>query len=264
MKRKKPLVSIILPTQNSSKFLRDCLQSVSSQSERQIEIIAIDDLSKDNSFKILSQYKKREKRLKIYKNKKRYGLSVTLNRAVKKAKGKFITFLNPEDTITKTRIKKQINFLISNPKVVGVGTQCIFIDNKNRKIGKSELPTEHQAIYQALVPGLSMEFETMMINREALPKDILKFDSNSKPFIYTDLLMKLTQYGELANLKQCLQFHKKDIENKSLNLDQMASFIKLWVKSVNIYIEQHEFHLVDFLMVLIRMLRFTFKINVNR
>lgn len=235
-KKQKPLVSVILPIQNSNKFLLECLKSLSSQSERRIEIIAIDDFSKDDSFKILKQYKKREKRLRLYKNKKKYGLVVTLNRSVKKAKGKFITFMNPKDTMTKTRLKKQLRFLISNPKLVGVGTQCLFFNHKNKKLGKSSFPPTHDDIYRTLLAGLSIEFETVMINREALPKDILKFNHNSKPFIYTDLFMNLVKYGELANLKQALQIHRKNRKSiNKLTMDNFASLFKLWLKSITIY-----------------------------
>lgn len=243
MKRKPPLISILLPIQNSSRFLRDCLESLTRQSEKRWEIIAIDDLSKDNSFKILSQYKKREKRLRVYKNKKRYGLAVTLNRAVRRAKGKFITFMNPNDIMTKTRLKKQLKYLLTNPKAVVVGTQCIFIDKKGRKLGKSEFP----------LPGLSLEFETAMINKEALPKDILKFNPNSKSFIYADLFLKIAQYGELTNLKQCLQFRRKDGKNPTtLNLDSAFSLLKLWTKSINLEKNSRNFGIIDFLFALIR------------
>lgn len=264
-KRRKPLISILLPIQNSSRFLRDCLESISCQSEKRWEIIAIDDLSKDNSFKILSQYKKREKRLRVYKNKKRYGLAVTLNRAVRRTKGRFITFMNPHDLVTKTRLKKQLKYLLTNPKAVVVGTQCIFIDNKNKKIGKSEFPKEHEAIYQALLPGLSLEFETAMINKEALPKDILKFNPNSKSFIYTDLFMKIAQYGKLANLNQYLQFRRKDSKNPTtLNLDYAFSLIKLWTKSINLGKNSRNFGIIDFLFALIRAMSITFKANLAR
>lgn len=241
-KKKKPLISILLPIQNSGRFLRDCLESIACQSEKRWEIIAIDDLSKDNSFKILSQYKKREKRLRVYKNKKRYGLAVTLNRAVRRAKGKFITFMNPNDIMTKTRLKKQLKYLLTNPKAVVVGTQCIFIDKKGRKLGKSEFP----------LPGLSLEFETAMINKEALPKDILKFNPNLKSFIYADLFMKIAQYGELTNLKQCLQFRRKDKEAKRVNLDYLISLLKLWTKSINLEKNSRNFGIIDFLFALIR------------
>lgn len=259
-KKAKPLISIILPVQNSSRFLRDCLESLTRQSEKRWEIIAIDDLSKDSSFEILKTYKKREKRLRAYKNKKRYGLAITLNRAVRRTKGRFITFMNPNDLTTKTRLKKQLKHLLSNPRAVVVGTQCIFIDKKGKKLGKSEFPKEHEAISQALLPGLSMEFETAMINREALPKDILKFNPNAKSFIYTDLFLKITQYGELANLKQCLQFHRKNSENISkLNLNYTASLIKLCTKSIAMYVNTYEFRLIDFFLTTIRILRLALK-----
>ena len=91
MEDKKPLVSIILPVFNSEKFLHFCLKSLIRQSYKNIEIIAIDDNSKDNSFKILKSFRKQDKRLHVSKNIKKYGFPVCLNRALKKAKGQFRT-----------------------------------------------------------------------------------------------------------------------------------------------------------------------------
>src|SRR3989344_9091430 len=89
----KPLVSILLPVHNSARHLADCLKSLVSQSYRQIEIIAIDDFSTDSSLKILKSVAKkypstgsgRGKKVRVYKNIKRYGVVMTLNRLLKRS-----------------------------------------------------------------------------------------------------------------------------------------------------------------------------------
>ncbi|MDP2637602.1 MAG: glycosyltransferase family 2 protein, partial [Candidatus Levybacteria bacterium] len=110
----KPLVSVLLPVHNSEKFLADCLKSLLSQSYRQIEIIAIDDKSSDNSLKILRSFSKKYKKLRVYKNIKRYGVVMTLNRLLKRAKGDYIAFMDASDISNRQRIKKQIEFIMGN------------------------------------------------------------------------------------------------------------------------------------------------------
>src|SRR3989344_7056951 len=131
---KKPLISILVPVHNSASNLEGCIRSIKKQSFRNLEVIAIDDFSSDKSFSILRKLKAKEKRLRIYRNVKRYGIAVTMNRLLAKAKGRYIAFADTDDLFTKNKLKFQLEFLEKNPQTAAVGTQCIFIDEKGRKI----------------------------------------------------------------------------------------------------------------------------------
>lgn len=242
MNNKKPLVSILLPVHNSSRHLTDCLKSLVFQSYRQIEIIAIDDFSTDNSLKILKSFAKKysssrkSKKLRVYKNVKRYGIVTTLNRLLKRAKGDYIAFMDAKDITSKQRIKKQIDFLLGNQGVVAVGSQCRFLNDKGRLIGKSSFPRENQFIYRSPLHGISMQFETVLINTTLIPKDLLRFQASSDHFIYSDVLMKLLPYGKFANLPQYFHYHRNDPKEYFGDLRiHLISLIKLWVKSIANY-----------------------------
>ncbi len=236
MKNSKPLISILLPVHNSASTLKECVQSLFAQSYRNIEVIAIDDKSSDKSYSILNNLKKRDKRLRIYKNVKRYGLAVTLNRLARKAKGSFVAFMDTDDFSSPNRLKKQLNFLLHNPEVVAVGSQCTFVDEKSKKIGRSDFPTENSLIYENPLHGISMQFETVLINKSLLPKDVLRFNLNSNPFIYSDIFMKLMPYGKFANLDQFLHFHRNDPKIYLSDVKRnIISLIKLWLKSKAFY-----------------------------
>jgi glycosyltransferase involved in cell wall biosynthesis len=236
MNNQKPLISILLPVHNANGALKECISSLLSQTYRNIEIIAIDDFSSDKSYKILNALKKKNKRLRAYKNVKRYGLAVTLNRLVKKAKGSFIAFMDTDDISSPNRLKKQLNFLLNNLDVVAVGSQCTFIDEKGKKIGRSDFPTENSLIYENPLHGISMQFETVLINKTLLPKDILKFNTGSNPFVYSDIFMKLMPYGKFANLDQFLHFHRNDPKIYLSDVKRnIISLIKLWIKSKAFY-----------------------------
>src|SRR5581483_89296 len=115
-----PLVSILLPIRNNQEHLLACLESIISQTYENIEIIAIDDHSTDESYQILRTFKKLDKRIRIFQNVKPYGLRLTLNRCVNRSKGQFIAFMNPDDMITKSKIARQVQFLLQNPKIAAV------------------------------------------------------------------------------------------------------------------------------------------------
>jgi glycosyltransferase involved in cell wall biosynthesis len=236
MNNQKPLISILLPVHNSEETLEQCVLSLLEQSYKNIEIIAINDKSSDRSSSILNALRKNDRRLRVYKNVKRYGLAVTLNRLVKKTKGNFIAFMDTDDFSSPNRLKKQLKFLLNNPEVVAVGSQCTFIDDKNKKIGRSDFPVEHNFISENPLHGISMQFETVLINKTMLPKDVLRFNTGSNPFIYSDMFMKLMPYGKFANLEDFLHFHRNDPRIYLSDVKRnIISLIKLWIKSKALY-----------------------------
>lgn len=234
MKLKPSVVSVILPVYNAGRFLEECLNSLELQTYQDIQVIAIDDHSRDNSVAILRQFKKRFPNFEIYRNKKRYGLAVCYNRALKRAQGKFVAFMNPQDINAVSRFKRQVSFLLNNPKTVAVGTQYTSIDEDNKKLVRSELPEEHESIYDTLIHTSSLHPETIMINRALLPKDLLYFKNNRYPFIFTEVFVKFFQYGRVANIRQSLYFHRESLKRTgrtSSKISKIVTMMKLWVSS---------------------------------
>ena len=234
----KPLVSIILPVFKSEQHLWVCLQSLSEQSFKDIEIVAVVDYLGDNSLKILRKYRKVEPRLRVYANLQRYGLASTLNRALRLSKGRYIAFMDPNGVALKSRISKQVAYLTKHPKVAAIGTQTTTIDNDGKSLIKSSFPLYHTDIYKHLIGGESMKPETVMLDKTRLPKDLLKFKKNTHyPFVYIDIFMKIGLYNELANINNLLvltrQFSKKN--NELLNLKKKMTFIKLLFESTTNY-----------------------------
>jgi glycosyltransferase involved in cell wall biosynthesis len=95
-KTSKPLVSVVIPTYNAELYIQKCVQSVSDQTYKNIEILVVDDCSKDNTKMIIECLK--IKNLKILKTKKNSGGPATpRNLGISKAKGKYIAFLDQDD-----------------------------------------------------------------------------------------------------------------------------------------------------------------------
>ncbi len=231
MNQNQPFVSILLPVCNQAQFIRDCLVSLKEQSYQNIEIIAIDDASKDDSHVMLKKFKKKDKRLRVYKNKKRYGIAICLNRALKKAKGSFIAFMNGNDVATRDRISRQVRFLMANPTIAAVGTQTAALNEHNKKTGKETFPNSNDEIVHGLLSGTSLQFETAMINKRMLPKDLLSFSHNTYPMVFSDLFAKLPSYGKIANLPWILYLRRKMTNQSENNIPNFFQLAKLWVTS---------------------------------
>ena len=93
-----PHISIIIPVYNTENCLDECLSSARNQIFKNIEIICINDESKDNSLKVLKQHRKKDRRVKIV-NQQHQGLSAARNMELKKVRGEYILFLDSDDVI---------------------------------------------------------------------------------------------------------------------------------------------------------------------
>ena len=239
MKYNETLVSVILPVCNAEHHLAACLDSLLRQTYQHIEIIAIDDDSRDGSYKILRSYAKNDRRLKLFRNKKRYGLGVCLNRAMKRARGKYVAFMNANDLSSLHRIKRQINFLTKNPGTVAVGSQQITLDWRSRRSARSSFPLIHEELYPTLVSGKKMQFESTIINKAKLPKDLLKFSNHPYPLIYSEVFIKMTQYGRVGNLDQHLYYKREVVLSrlriKKAGIDRQLKVAQFWMKSVAVH-----------------------------
>lgn len=106
------LVSIIMPSYNTSQYIAETIQSVIDQSYQNWELIIVDDCSTDNTDYVVSKIN--DQRITFLKNKKNSGAAVSRNRALREAKGKWIAFLDSDDLWKPDKLEKQIQFMKKN------------------------------------------------------------------------------------------------------------------------------------------------------
>ncbi|MDY6402960.1 MAG: glycosyltransferase family 2 protein [Bacteroidales bacterium] len=104
------LVSIIVPIYNSSAFLRKCIDSLVSQSYKDIEIVLFDDGSRDDSFKICTQYAEKDNRIKVFSRENR-GVSQTRLDAFHNSTGEYITFVDADDYVEEDYVSFMVEHL---------------------------------------------------------------------------------------------------------------------------------------------------------
>ena len=104
-KRDKPKISIISAIYNREKFLSRLLKNLQYQNFRDIEIIFIDDFSKDNSVKIIKEFQKIDKRVILIRNRENKGTFVARNIGILYSKGKYINIPDPDDILSKDILK---------------------------------------------------------------------------------------------------------------------------------------------------------------
>lgn len=141
-----PLLSIIVPVYNVESYVGACLDSLLGQKYKNIEVILVDDGSKDDSYQICKSYADRDARIRLYQQENQ-GLSVTRNNGLKYAEGEFITFLDSDDEVLPETYSKAIKELLRQsecdqvqfPLFKEVGTDRSYrIDNDHAPILGSE------------------------------------------------------------------------------------------------------------------------------
>ncbi|BDZ76286.1 glycosyltransferase family 2 protein [Claveliimonas bilis] len=106
------LVSIIMPSWNTGRFIGESIQSVINQSYKQWELLIIDDGSTDDTDKVVALFE--DKRIKYFKNIENCGAALSRNRALREAQGEWIAFLDSDDLWDPEKLEHQIKFMKKN------------------------------------------------------------------------------------------------------------------------------------------------------
>ena len=93
--------SIIIPIYNVEKYLAECLESALFQTYSDYEVICVEDASTDDSYNVLLEYSKKNKKIIVVKNEKNEGLSYSRNKGIEIASGDYVLFLDSDDYIEK-------------------------------------------------------------------------------------------------------------------------------------------------------------------
>lgn len=164
-----PKVSIIIPTYNGEKYIQRAIESVLAQSFSDWELIIVDDGSKDNTEKIISDYSKNEKIKYIYQENR--GQASARNKGISIALGFYIAFLDDDDEwIDKDKLKKQVEFLDKNPEYILVGTGGIIVDEYSNKIMDYLVPETDELIRKNILLKNPFIQSSVVIRKDVLIK----------------------------------------------------------------------------------------------
>lgn len=125
----RPKISIIMGIYNCADTLNEAILSILEQTEKNWELIMCDDGSVDNTYSIAEQYvKKYPNKMVLMQNEKNRGLNYTLNRCLKKARGRYVARMDGDDISLPERLQKEVEFLEAHPEYAIVSTPMIYFD----------------------------------------------------------------------------------------------------------------------------------------
>lgn len=133
MKAKQSIISIVLPTYNGIRYIREAIDSCLSQTYRNIELIIVDDGSTVDINSIIKGFV--DSRILFIKNKENLGLAEALNIGFSKAKGDYFTWISDDNLYKKEALEVMLNFLIRYPYFDFVYSHYYLIDENGNLIG---------------------------------------------------------------------------------------------------------------------------------
>lgn len=113
-----PKVSVILPAYNAEDGIQVAIDSILTQTWKNIELLIVDDRSPDNTLDVIKEYEQRDKRIRVLSTPLNSGPYVARNIALKEATGEFVTVNDSDDWSHAEKIEKQVKHLIANPDVI--------------------------------------------------------------------------------------------------------------------------------------------------
>ena len=204
-----PKVSVIIPVYNVEKYLRECLDSVQSQTLRDIEILCINDGSKDGSAEILAEYAKNDDRFVVI-NQENSGVSASRNKAIKLAKGEFVTFMDSDDLYPKADVlEKLYNKAKENDVLVSGGEFGQFVDGENPRVYDPKCGDEigyifaKEGICEYKDYQFDFGFHRFIYNREFLLENELEFPIATyfeDPIFFVKTLAKAGRFYALKEI----------------------------------------------------------------
>lgn len=121
-----PTVSVVMPTFNSSRFVRNAIDSVIAQTFEDWELIIVDDASIDGTLEIIHTHYSHDVRIKTFVHNSNLGPAVARNKAIVEAKGRFIAFLDSDDLWLSNKLDVQVPLLMHSEACLAFSQYAIF------------------------------------------------------------------------------------------------------------------------------------------
>ncbi len=158
------VVSVIIPAYNAEKYIGQTLESVLAQDYDELEILVIDDCSKDGTLELVKKYSERYPQIKIIELALNSGVAVARNTAIERATGRYIAFMDSDDLWESNKISSQIKLMRDNDATMAFTAIDMIDDDGNCVKGKRKIKTVVD--YKILLHNTVIPTSSVVIDRE--------------------------------------------------------------------------------------------------
>lgn len=160
---REPLVSVLIPTYNSTRFLEEALVSAREQTHGHLEILVVDNCSTDDTREIVQRHAAQDPRIRLEQNERNIGPVGNFRRCLALARGEFVKFLMSDDVLERDCIATLLAPMLDDPDTVLSTSPRVQVD-QHGEIRKGTPSTEPLYDHDVVVPGRSMGDRVLMRN----------------------------------------------------------------------------------------------------
>jgi len=208
-----PRLSVLLPVYNAADSVAQALASILEQSFTDFEVIIIDDGSTDGSFETLQGFKDARVHLSSRENR---GLAVSLNEALRSARGELIARQDADDISEATRLQRQVDFLDKHPTIGLVGTNYVLMDERGDDVVTTDLFTHPDDLKVAQVLSNQFCHGSVMFRRNLIA-EVGEYDPTVGHVEDYDLFARISHAARVANLAEPLYRWRQNPSGISLS-----------------------------------------------
>ena len=183
------LVSVIIPYYKKRNFIKETIVSVTNQSYNYLEILIVYDDTNLNDLEFLQEISKLDNRIRIINNKQRLGAGPSRNKGIEQSKGKYIAFIDSDDTWAPDKLKNQIAFMKKNKYQIS-HTSYFIIDEKKKII--SQRKARDLLSINEILKSCDIGLSTVIIEKQVIIKTSTKFPQlvTKEDFVFWLTLLK--------------------------------------------------------------------------
>ncbi len=236
----KELISIIIPYFKKKKYLEKTIQSIAKQTYQKFEVILIYDDIDNSDLKFVKYALRKIKNKKIIINKKNLGVGMSRNLGIKIAQGKFIAFLDADDTWHKDKIKEQVIYMKKNK--VDFSYSSYSINDKNMKMLKT-IKAPKKVMFKDLLFACNIGLSSVMIKAYLLKYE--KFTSLKTQEDYL-LWLKLSRRNiKMEGITKTLMcWRKTDNSLSSSTIQKLKDAFLIYNRHLNLSIIKSTYHVL--------------------
>ena len=213
-------ITAIIPIHNSSKHIKQCIESVLNQTYKNIELILIDDASTDNSVELVKNIK--DNRIKLIELKENSGAAVARNKGIEEATGDYICFLDSDDYWLPNKLERQIKFIEENNYTFIYAGYDYF---KNGKRKKAKVPKSMN--YNQLLKNHAIFTSTVMLNMTHLKKEDIYMPNLRRGQDYGAWWKKIKKGITAYGITETLAIYR--VGEKSLSSNKFKALDRTWM-----------------------------------
>lgn len=216
------IVSVITPVYNVGKVISRTIESMLAQEYDNLEVVLVDDCSKDNSAKVIAEYMAKYPNIVYHRLEKNGGAAVARNTALKLAKGRYVAFLDSDDMWCGGKIKRQIAFMKEKDAAISC-TAMDCIDEEDRPLNSVRCVKE-KISYNFLLKNTMISTSTVMIDRNKTGDFQMPQRRGGQD--YATWLMLMRDGTICYGLNEVLSHYR--VMSKSLSSNKWKSVRQVW------------------------------------